>query len=56
MECAGHHFAMSGRVASEFVRHQSAGRLAFLLEKPAKKAGRGLRISPHLVPKKVLIG
>ena len=48
MERDRHHFAMSRRVASEFVSYQSAGRLALPLEKPAKEAGRGLRISPRL--------
>ena len=48
MECAGHHFAMSGRVASEFVSYQSAGRLALLLEKPAKEAGSSFCVPPRL--------
>ena len=48
MDCAGHHFAMRGRVASEFVSHQPPGRLALLLEKPAEEASRGFRIPPCL--------
>jgi hypothetical protein len=39
---------MSGLIASEFVSHQPPGCLALLLEKPAKKAGRGLRVPPRL--------
>jgi hypothetical protein len=39
---------MRGRVASEFVSHQSAGRLALLLEKPAKEVGGGFRVPPRL--------
>jgi hypothetical protein len=48
MDAARHHFAMRGRVASVFVSHQSAGRLALLLEKPAKEAGGGFPISSCL--------
>jgi hypothetical protein len=39
---------MNGRVASEIVSHQSAGRLALLLEKPAKEACGGFRVPPRL--------
>jgi hypothetical protein len=48
MDGVRHHFAMHGRVASEFVSHQSAGRLALLLEKPAKKAGGSFHVPPRL--------
>ena len=39
---------MRGTVASQFVSHEPPGRLALLLEKPAKEAGRGFRIPPWL--------
>jgi hypothetical protein len=45
---ARHHVTMSGRVASEFVSHQPPGRLALLLEKPAKEAGGGFPVPPCL--------
>jgi PIN domain nuclease of toxin-antitoxin system len=48
MDSARHHFAMSGSVASEFVSHQSPGRLALLLKKPAKEAGSGFPVSSCL--------
>jgi hypothetical protein len=48
MDGARHRFAMSGRVASEFVSHQSAGRFALLLGKPAKEAGGSFRVPPRL--------
>jgi len=48
MDGVRHHITMSRTVASKLIGHESPGRLALLLEKPAKESGCSFRISPGL--------
>ena len=48
MDRVRHYLATRANVTSEFVGDKPPGRLALLLEKPTKKAGRGCLVPPFL--------
>ena len=48
MDRVRHHLAMRGSVASEFDGDKPPRRLALLLEKHTKEAGRGFLVPPFL--------
>ena len=48
MDRVRHNLAMRGSVAFEFIGDEPPRRLALLLEKPTKEAGRGFLVPPFL--------